>query len=221
MEAILETPTRKPVLINKLVSSKLFWFTMIGFLFSYPLIKSIQRRLPADLPTYTTVPYFNLTDENGTSFGSSNLKGKVYIANFIFTSCQTSCPTLLKAVQTVQHRLRGVIDRAAIVSFTVDPETDTPKVLFNKAREMNAHAVVWRFLTGPKAEINNLLVDGFKVPVGKKEIANNLMDVAHSNKLVLVDQQGVIRGYYSSEKDGINQLMIDTGLLINTTKKSI
>jgi protein SCO1/2 len=221
VEATLEKPIRKPVLINKIVSSKIFWILMTGFLFSYPLVKSIQRNLPAELPAYTTVPYFNFTDENGASFGSNNLKGKVYIANFIFTSCQTSCPTLLKTIQTVQHRLRGVIDRAAIVSFTVDPDTDTPEVLFKKARELNAHAMVWRFLTGPKPEVNKLLVDGFKVPVGEKEIANNVMDVAHSNKLVLVDQEGVIRGYYSSEKDGVNQLMIDTGLLINTTKKSL
>ncbi len=221
MEATMNTPINKPVLINRLVSSKLFWFLMIGFLFAYPVVKSIGRNMPAELPKYGTLPYYNFTNESGHSFGSNNLKGKVYIANFLFTSCQTSCPTLLKTLQSVQHRMRGVIDRAAIISFTVDPEHDSPEVLFQTARSVKAHSDVWRFLTGPKEDIKKLLVDGFKVPVGEKEFANNVMDVAHSEKFVLVDQDGVIRGYYPTDKNGINQLMIDTGILINTTKKSI
>lgn len=221
METSVEIPGQKVVFINKLVSSKLFWTLMVSFLFAYPLVKSVQRNMPAELPTYSTLPAYEFTDENGKRFGSEDLKGKVYIASFLFTSCTTSCPPLLKTLQTVQHRMRGVIDRGAIVSFTVDPETDTPEVLFAKAREMNAHSAVWRFLTGPKEDIKSLLVGGFKVPLGEKEFANNIMDVAHSKKLVLVDQEGVIRGYYSTEKDGINHLMLDTGILINSTKKSL
>lgn len=220
MEATIDKTQSVP-LINKLVKSKIFWFLMTGFFFGYPVMKSVQRSMPMELPVLSTLPSFKLIDENNKLFGSDELKGKIYIANFIFTSCQTSCPVLLKTIQTVQHRLRGVIDRAAIVSFSVDPETDTPEVLFNKAREMKANSSVWRFLTGPREAIKTLLIDGFKVPVGEKEIANNIMDVAHSNKLVLVDGEGAIRGYYNSDKDGINRLMIDTGILINTKKKTI
>ena len=221
MEAVIGPSfSRKSNLVEKLVSSKLFWFIACGLLFAYPITKSINRMLPADLPVYTTVPDFRFTDENGKSYGTNELKGKVYIANFMFTSCQTSCPILLKKIQTVQHRMRGVIDRAAIVSFTVDPETDSSQVLFEKARELKANPVVWRFLTASIAGTKKLLVDGYKVPVGDKEIANSIMDVAHSNKLVLVDQEGKIRGYYSIENDSINKLMIDTGLLINKKKKS-
>ncbi len=220
MEAVIgPSYSRKSNFIEKMVSSKLFWVLACTFLFAYPITKSINRVLPADLPVYGTVPDFRFTDENGNSYGTNELKGKVYIANFMFTSCQTACPILLKKVQTVQHRIRGVIDRAAIVSFTVDPETDSSKVLFAKARELKANPVVWRFLTASVADVTKLLVDGFKVPMGKKETANSIMDVAHSNKLVLVDQDGKIRGYYSADKD-INQLMIDTGLLINKKKKS-
>lgn len=221
MEAVIGPSfIRKSNFIEKLVSSKLFWFIACGLLFAYPVTKSINRNLPAELPVYSTVPDFRFTDENGRSFGTNELKGKVYIANFMFTSCVTSCPLLLKQVQKVQHRMRGVIDRAAIVSFTVDPDHDTTEVLFNKAREMKANPVVWRFLNASIADTKKLLVDGFKVPVGDKAVANNIMDVAHSNKFVLVDQYGRIRGYYSSDKDGINKMMIDTGLVINNKKKS-
>jgi protein SCO1/2 len=215
VDATLNTPYREQNLIGKIVSSKLFWVMLIGFTFSFPVIKSMKRQMPAKLPSYGSVPHFTFTDENGYSYGSNNLEGKVYIANFMFTSCQTSCPLLLKKVQTVQHRLRGVLDRAAVVSFTVDPENDTSEVLFKKARELKANPAVWKFLRAPLADTKSLLVDGFKVPVGEKEVANNIMDVGHSNKLVLVDQQGKIRGYYSTEDDGINHLMLDTGILIN------
>ena len=216
--AIGPSYVRKSNFIEKLVGSKLFWVLACSFLFAYPITKSINRMLPADLPVYGSVPDFRFTDENGNSFGTMELKGKVYIANFMFTSCKTFCPKLLKEVQMVQHRMRGVIDRAAIVSFTVDPDIDTSKVLFEKARELKANPVVWRFLSASVADTKKLLVDGFKVTVGDKEVAKTIMDVAHSNKLVLVDKDGKIRGYYSAEKNGINQLMIDTGLLINKKK---
>jgi protein SCO1/2 len=211
--------SRKSNFIEKLVSRKLFWLIACSFLFAYPIAKSVNRSLPADLPVYSTVPDFRFTDENGKSYGTNELKGKVYVANFLFTSCTTACPLLLKKIQVVQHRMRGVIDRAAIVSFTVDPEVDTSKVLFDKAREVKANPVVWRFLSASIADTKKLLVDGFKVPVGDKVIANSVMDVAHSNKLVLVDQAGKIRGYYSADKD-LDKLMIDLGLLINKKIKS-
>lgn len=216
MEATLNRPQN---FASKLVSSKLFWVIACSFFFAFPLLKSVQRQLPAKLPVYGVVPYFNFTDELGNSFGTGNLKGRVYVANFMFTSCQTMCPVLMKQVQTVQHRLRGVLDRAAIVSFTVDPETDTSEVLYSKARELNANPAVWKFLHAPMGETKKLLVDGFKVPVGDKEVAESIMDVAHSNKFVLVDQSGQIRGYYNSDKQGINHLMLDAGLIINENKE--
>ncbi len=219
MEATMDSNlVRKPNFIAKLVASKLFWVLSVSFLFAYPVTKSMLRQLPADLPVYGTLPHFLFVAENGENFGTDTLKGKVYVASFMFTTCTTSCPLLLTKIQKVQHRMRGVLDRAAIVSFTVDPETDTPDVLFKKAREMKANPHVWRFVNGPMSDTKKLLVDGFKVPMGDKEIANSVMDVAHSNKLVLVDQAGQIRGYYSIEGDGINHMMIDLGLLINQKK---
>ncbi len=216
MEAVIgPAHIRKSNFIEKMVGSKLFWILACTFLFAYPITKSMNRLLPNDLPVYGSVPDFRFSDENGSPFGSNELNGKVYIANFMFTSCKTACPLLLKQVQMVQHRMRGVIDRAAIVSFTVDPETDTSKVLFEKARELKANPVVWRFLSASVPDTKKLLVEGFKVPVGEKTFANSVMDVAHSNKFVLVDKEGKIRGYYSADKKGIDQMMIDTGLLIN------
>ena len=105
--------------------------------------------------------------------------------------------------------------KVKIVTFTVDPEFDTPQVLFEKARELKASPYVWKFLTGSKDELLPLYRDGFKVPVEYPKEEVDIYDIAHSEKIVLVDDEGQIRGYYGYGKDDINKLMIDLGLLIN------
>ncbi len=201
---------------EKLISSKLFWLLFCSFFFAYPILRSVNRELPAELPKYGAVPSFSLTDENERTYGSKELKGQVYMANFHFSTCPTICVDLMEKMKVIQKRIRG-IDKSLIkiVSFTVDPETDTPKKLFKHARRIGASPFVWKFLTGNKKDLSNLLVDGFKVPMGEHERTGELYDIAHSGKIVLVDHNGEIRGYYSTDKNSVNKLMIDLGLLIN------
>jgi len=214
---------REESIVQKIVSSKLFWFFAMLIIFSYPIYRSMNRVLPPDLPRYFKVPEFNLTNEFNKPFGTNDLKGKTYLASFAFTSCPSSCPGLMKNLQKVQKRIRGLGTKVAILTFTVDPETDTPKVLHKYARGYQANPFVWSFLTGTNKELHSLLVKGFKVPVGEleetKKVFNGedvtLYDIAHSEKIVLVDWEGMIRGYYSTDNDNINKLMIDLGLLIN------
>jgi protein SCO1/2 len=207
---------RKDNFIEKLVLNKYFWIFFTLFMFSYPILRSMNRELPKSLPVMSKVPEFNLQDENGKPFGSKDLHGKVYIANFHFTSCPTVCPKLMTELQKIQKRVRGVGQKIALVSYTVDPENDTSKVLFKHARDLRANPHVWKFLTGDKGSLESLLVSGFKVPMGDKEQTDaNMYDIAHTQKLVLVDQAGNIRGYYSIDRVSIDQLMIDVGLLIN------
>jgi len=207
---------RENTIIEKLVSSKLFWFLFCSFFFTYPLVRSLYRELPAELPRYGQLTPFNLTDENGQNYGSYDLKGQVYMANFHFTSCPTICADLMRKLQVVQKRIKG-LDKSLvkIVSFTVDPKTDTPKKLFKYARDLKASPYVWKFLTGENTVLEKLLVDGFKVPMGKKEGEADMYDIAHTGKIVLVDHNGDIRGYYSTDDTSINKLMIDLGLLVN------
>lgn len=141
---------RRNNFVEKLVLNKLFWVIAVTFLFAYPVVKSIRRQLPNALPVYHTVPEFSFTDENGNGFGTAQLKGKVYLAHFMTSDCGGECALSFQQLQQVQHRIRGVIDRAAIVSFTIKPQTDTPDVLFKKARELNANPNVWRFVTAQK-----------------------------------------------------------------------
>ena len=208
---------------HKMLRSPLFWILSLSFLFFYPIFRSVIRELPPPKPVLGKVPPFRLTNEFGKSFGSEDLKGRAYLANFAFTSCPTTCPALMKNLQKVQRRVRGLGQKVAIVTFTVDPENDTPPVLFQHAREYKANPYIWTFLTGQRKALKKLLIGGLKVPMGDEEefvgkVDNeevSLFDIAHTTKLVLVDGRGGIRGYYSTDKEGINHLMIDLGLLVN------
>jgi protein SCO1/2 len=130
----------------------------------------------------------------------------------------------MEKMQEVQKRIRGVGDRMSLVTFTVDPETDTVEKLQKYSQELKASPQIWKFLTGDKNEIKKTLIDGFKVPMGDKapvtdlKLGNSdlvLFDIVHTEKLVLVDEVGFVRGYYSTDKISIDQLMIDVGLMIN------
>ncbi|MFA6237441.1 MAG: SCO family protein [Bacteriovorax sp.] len=204
---------------------KSFWLIFWMMSFSYPIYRSINRTLPPPLPVYYQVPEFSLMNEFNKPFGSKDLKGKFYIANFMFTSCPSSCPALMEKMDVIQKRIRGVGAKAAIVTFSVDPVNDTPDVLFKYARKRNSNPFIWNYLTGTKAYLQKIIVDGFKVPMGEKEEVSKkleaktitLMDIVHSEKVVLVDDKGQIRGYYSTDKVDLDRLMIDMGLLVNNS----
>lgn len=215
----MDTHTRKRNKIERLVQNKWFWVVFCLFFFSYPILRSMNRTLPPELPKYFKVPEFKFQDENGAVFGSDELKGKLYISNFFFSSCPTTCPKLMETIQKVQKRVKGLGQGIALVSITVDPDYDSSKVLFKTAREYGANPYVWKFLRSDLASTKSLLTDGFKVPVGDREsLSENIYDIVHSGKLVLVDDEGYVRGYYETDKVSIDKLMIDVGLLVNRKK---
>ncbi|MGI4991453.1 SCO family protein [Halobacteriovorax sp. GFR7] len=214
---------RSNSLIETLVSKKAFWLVFVLYFFSVPFLKSVFRELPPELPVVKELPAFSLTNSFGKTFGSKELEGRVYIANFIFTNCPSSCLRLTAEMQKIQKRVRGLGQKVALVSFTVDPETDNPKTLFKYARKHQANPYIWTFLTGKTEDMQATIIDGFGTEMGKmQEVEANvngetvtMFDIAHSEKLVLVDGHGKIRGYYDSTSKDINKLMIDLGLLVN------
>ena len=206
---------RKGSVVENVVRSKLFWVLFILFGFSYPIYRSIYRTLPPELPIIAQVPKFELISENGQRFGSEELKGRIYLANFVFARCPTVCPKMLLELEKIQKRVRGTGHKVAIVTFTVDPEHDSEKVLFDLARKHNANPYTWTFLTGDnKDDMFKLYRDGFKVGV-EQGPPQSIMEIAHSEKIVLVDGDNRVRGYYSFDENSVNKLMIDVGLLIN------
>jgi protein SCO1/2 len=200
--------------VERLVRRPLFWVLFCTFGFAYPIYRSLNRILPPELPIIAQVPAFELISENGQRFGSKDLKGRVYLANFAFSRCPTTCPKMLLEMEKIQKRVRGTGQKIALVTFTVDPDFDNEKVLFDLARKHKANPYVWTFLTGQnKEELFKLYRDGFKV--GVEQNPKNLFDIAHSEKIVLVDTMNRVRGFYSLDVNSVNKLMIDVGLLIN------
>lgn len=212
---------RRRTIVERVVASKFFWVLAIALLFAYPIYRSVNRVLPQGPEQLFQVPDFELVNDFGKPFGSDDLRGRLYLANFIFTSCPSTCPAQTEAMKSIQKRVRGLGQSISLVSFTVDPEYDTPEVLYKYARQNQVNPHVWSFVTGPEEELMSLLIDGFKVPVGEKEYFDsprediNLYDIAHSERIVLVDAEGFVRGFYSIDNQSVDQLMIDVGLMVN------
>ena len=170
-----------------------------------------RRAATEELPVLATVAEFSFTDQSGESFGSAELKGQVWIANFIFTRCVMSCPMQTAKMAELQERLRDhtLWSEISMVSFSVDPEYDTTEVLHSYAEQYGADGSHWRFLTGPRDDIWELSKKGFKLPVAEQQMEAGL-PLFHSSKLVLVDGQQQIRGYYDGlEADGLENIRMD------------
>lgn len=197
--------------LGRLMSRPLFWISLIVPIFVLSLARGLTISKPALPPVLGQVPEFRLTNERGEPFGSEELRGKVYIANFIFTSCTMACPKLTGEMAKVQHRTRNLRDALLLVSISVDPKTDTPAVLAAYAREHGAIPGRWTFLTGPLEQITQAVQEGFKIAIGPDEVFGTF----HGEKFVLVDAKGQIRGYYDANAEGEEALVRDAGLLVN------
>jgi protein SCO1/2 len=153
---------------------------------------------PKELGVLGRVPEMSLVDQSGAPFTAASMRGHVWISDFIFTTCQSTCPGLtakmhhLEDVLAKDDATRGV----RLVSFSVDPETDTPDVLAAYAAKAGADPKVWSFVTGQTDAMRAAVVGGFKM-TAEREGAN----VVHGNWFILGDAQGNIRGYYETETD--------------------
>ena len=147
---------------------------------------------------------FKLVDQNGAPFGSQQLLGKIWIADFVYSTCPGPCPMISSRMGELQKPLRDT--DVKLVSFSVDPQHDTPAVLRDYAAKLNAEPSRWHFLTGDKTTIYRLSRDGFKLAAG----AGAAVGPIHSTRMVLVDRSGVIRGYYdATDADGVTRLLAD------------
>ena len=157
------------------------------------------------------VPTFTLTDQTGQSFGSESLKGRVWIADFIFTSCAGSCPQMTEKMAVLQRRLPAEIQ---FVSISVDPSRDSPPILAEYARRFGAQDQRWHFLTGSQTVITPLVAQGFRLSIA--EGGSPEEPITHSIRFVLIGRDGTIRGYYdSTDPKTVEQLKQDAVALLH------
>jgi protein SCO1 len=163
--------------------------------------------------SYGSVPEFTLVNQDGKNFGSADLRGKIWIADFIYSTCPGPCPMISSRMSELQEPLKKT--DVHLVSFSVDPVKDTPQVLRGYAEKLQAEPGRWDFLTGPQSTIYNLSRDGFKLAVGEEKGVP-----VHSTRMILVDRHGAIRGYYdATEPDAVTKLVADTTHLLREQPK--
>ena len=144
--------------------------------------------------TPISVPDFRLTDQQNKPLALSDMIGKIWVADFIFTHCPTICPAMTQEMARLQSEF--VADPVYFVSFSVDPARDTPEVLSRYAKEYGADDRRWHFLTGKKEGIYELAKDGFSLAAGHKG-----SEILHSTRFVLVASDGRIYGHYDSRSN--------------------
>ena len=178
-------------------------------------------RPSADLPRLAQAPAFSLLDQDGRETSRKTFAGKVWIANFIFTHCPDVCPIHTGMLSGVRTELRPVRADVRFVSFSVDPEHDTPAVLKKFAIEHNADQPDWRFLTGPVEQLKRVVVQGFKQAIDPQAAQpGKAYTILHGSHFVLVDRDLMIRGYYRSDAEGVLLLQRDARILVAEKPKA-
>jgi protein SCO1 len=191
-----------------------------AIVFSLVLLLSAAGCKREELPKLSTLPAFSLRDQNGAAVTREKLQGTIWVANFMFTSCPDVCPILTAKMAGVRSRLVGDRVPVRIVSFSVDPVTDTPAVLKQYAKERSADFDDWRFLTGPLDQVKHVIVEGFKQGVQPQpSVAGQPQAILHGSHFVLIDRDLYIRGYYSSDEDGLLRLTRDARILADSSGK--
>jgi protein SCO1/2 len=149
------------------------------------------------LPEFWPVPAFQFTNQKGERVDQSSLRGHVWIADFIYTTCTTACPIITSRLVLLQRALPQPGLR--FVSFSVDPAHDTPQVLASYAKRWNAAESRWQLLqTTPEGV--HAMSTGMKVTLDATSDAEN--PVVHTSRLFLIDEQGTVRGSYEANLDG-------------------
>jgi protein SCO1/2 len=154
------------------------------------------------LPVFGEIPQFVLLNQQGRKFDRAALDGHVWIADFIYTNCDSSCPRMSSKMRAIQGATGPDLQ---LVSFSVDPERDTPAALEEYGKKYSADEKRWTFLTGSHDTLEMLDHDAFKL---------GSLSMDHSTRFVLVDKKGQVRGYYGLfDGDSVTRLTKDAARL--------
>ncbi len=185
------------------IAAVLIAFCALGGLMLHRLSEMGYLEKGGSIPVYENAPEFKLTERSGAAVSLEDLKGRVWVANYIFTRCMGPCPFMSMRAKELLAGSPGL----TVVSFSSDPEYDSPEVLSRYAERYQADPERWLFLTGPKEEIGRT-ASGFKfAAIDKPDL--------HSTRFFLVDREARVRGYYSSnDPDDLARLKRDVRSLL-------
>ena len=159
------------------------------------------------------IPEFSFVAQDSSVIGRDQMDGKITIVDFFFTSCPSICPIMSNEMERVQDAFRNQ-ENVQIYSISIDPDYDTPAVLADYSQQYNARPDKWHFLNGPKDQTYGLARCGFALPIVDGH--DNPDEFVHSDKFILVDDKGRIRGYYSgTTREGVDLLILETKILLH------
>ncbi len=165
---------------------------------------------------FQTLPAFSLINQEGKPVSLGTVQGKIHVADFFFARCPGICPRMSSQMQRVQDAFLNNSE-VVILSYTVDPKHDTVQALQNYAAQYGAKPGKWHLLTGEKSEIYNLAYNGYKVTAKEHDSTSTSLEdqFVHTDKFVLVDKDGVIRGYYSgTDPEEVDKLIGEIKILL-------
>jgi len=187
-------------------SKKLILIQVLFLVAAFSLAVFYHRLHVAHLGMYGKVNDFKLTNSDNVKVGLKTLEGKIWVADFFFTTCASICPMMSAHMEHLQQVFKSYTE-VRLVSFSVNPEQDTPEVLKDYSKKYHADSKRWFFLTGSREDITKVVVNSFKM-------GDIHEPIFHSSYFALVDKQGMIRGYYDSAAvKNIDKLESDLKLL--------
>ena len=182
--------------------SVFFWLVLVTCLVACQSESAKIEARTAEFPTFGEAPQFTLTDTSGAPFQFEANEGKVRLVSFFFARCPSICPRINEQLSQIFESVKSNPD-VLFVSISVDPEHDSPEVLAEYAVKYRKESKNWKFLTGDKTLIQELLSDGFKLSSG-------MLPDEHNTRIVIVDRKGSIRGFYQGmDKEHMARLEAD------------
>jgi protein SCO1/2 len=157
---------------------------------------------------YPTIPYFYFLDQDSNKTTSKDLKGKIWVADFFFTTCSTICPRMTSQMKRLNQMTKDISDHVQFISFTINPKYDGPSQLKRYKQNHGIDANNWVFLTGNEEETHRLGIEDFRIFAGQDDLSED--GYAHSEAFTLVDKEGFVRGVYNvSDSKQVDQMNKD------------
>ncbi len=185
---------------------------LLAFLLAQLKLRSV---LGKPLPVYGQIADFTLTNQDGRAVSLADLRGRVWVADIIFTRCPGPCLQMTRQMKELQQALPAS-SQTRLVTLTTDPDFDTPPVLKAYAQRFGADPNRWRFLTGTKKQIASLAIDSLKLTAVEKkpEERQSPQDLfVHSTIFVIADKRGQLRGVFETTGEGVNRAQVTKQIL--------
>ncbi len=184
----------------------------LPYMGEYDIIERTENGKTIYDTVFTSIPAFSFTNQDGKTITQKDYDGKVYVADFFFTTCPSICPKMTNTLYLVQEKLKDE-PQFSILSHSIDPEYDQPEILKSYAEKNNANPLKWNFVTGDKEEIYDLCENYYMAYAKADSLAEG--GYVHSGFLILVDKHKFVRAAYDGTRPEVaDSIVNDVKLLL-------